>query len=125
VAQNARQEPDDYYAYTQYDPLGRVTEAGEIKNTTAMTEATAQDDDDLASWLNTVNIRDRIVTTYDFPCDSTSEAQFPGGKQEHLRGRVACVKYYDEDNTPAKTALSPSQACPRPTKAQIPMSMPP
>jgi hypothetical protein len=99
VAQNARQEPDDYYAYTQYDPLGRVTEAGEIKNTTAMTEATAQDDDDLASWLNTVNIRDRIVTTYDFPCDSTSEAQFPGGKQEHLRGRVACVKYYDEDNT--------------------------
>lgn len=99
VAQNARQATKDYYSYSKYDPLGRVVEAGEIKNTTAMTEATAQDDEDLESWLNTVNIWDRVVSVYDFPCDSTSQAQFPNGKQEHLRGRVACIKYYDESNT--------------------------
>ncbi|MBO9571389.1 MAG: hypothetical protein J7497_04165 [Chitinophagaceae bacterium] len=44
VSQNAKQELVNKYSYTLYDQLGRIVEVGQKPHTTAMSQATSQDE---------------------------------------------------------------------------------
>ncbi|HEU4553601.1 MAG TPA: RHS repeat-associated core domain-containing protein [Chitinophaga sp.] len=69
VSQNAKQLTDDAYSYTLYDPLGRITEVGEIISTEAMSDAVSRNDAQLSGWLNRAAANKTQVTrtVYDLP----------------------------------------------------------
>ncbi|OQP52818.1 hypothetical protein A4H97_24270 [Niastella yeongjuensis] len=106
VSRNARQkgasasEEGRLYSYTQYDTLGRITEVGQVSNTSgngAMTDAISRDPNLLSSWLLTLtNRRGQITNTvYDLPYP------FDGGdprqviEQKNLRNRVSYTTITD------------------------------
>src|SRR6185295_11132038 len=51
VSQNAKQKIDTNYSYTLYDTLGRITEVGQKKQTTQMTDAISRSQTSLNTWL--------------------------------------------------------------------------
>ena len=106
VSQNPKQAGVQYYSYTRYDDLGRMYEAGELKQTTAMTDLISRDattfnqaGNDLYDWIvNGTNKRDVTQTWYDASFGSIT---FTNGQGE-LRNRIASVTYeenYDGSNS--------------------------
>ncbi|SDH43115.1 RHS repeat-associated core domain-containing protein [Chitinophaga filiformis] len=93
VSQNAKQQPLAAYSYTQYDPLGRITEVGEISSSTAMDNALSRSPGSLAGWFtNSANSRTQItVTTYDIANSFIAGYLSP----VNLRNRVAWTALYD------------------------------
>jgi len=96
VSQNARQAGDDDYSYTIYDDYGRISEVGELYRTEAITKATAEDPDDLTTWINNGTKTEITKTFYDETLSAGIDAYFDNG-QENLRLRVATVAYYATD----------------------------
>ncbi|HVI47121.1 MAG TPA: RHS repeat-associated core domain-containing protein [Chitinophaga sp.] len=93
VSQNARQQPLNKYSYTLYDAIGRITEVGEIENTTVMTDVISRDDQSLSSWVfNSRSKKAQVtVTTYDQPYFALS----PVMSAVNLRNRVAWTALYN------------------------------
>ncbi len=91
ASQNAKQAVTQQYSYTKYDPLGRIMEVGQIKQTVTPPIGLNNTSANWTAWLNTNN-RDQITKTwYDRSALATVPQLFPNGKQENLRGRVASV----------------------------------
>lgn len=107
LSRNARQQAvsavaaDKLYSYTIYDPLGRITEVGQVRDNTGATvvgDALTRSDADFQSWLQSRNgYKGQITTTvYDAPY-----ALFPAVdnrlivQQRNLRNRVSYVKFAD------------------------------
>jgi len=71
VSQNAKQTTTNDYSYTLYDELGRIKEVGQLKTTTAITQAITQNGGNatvsgsLAWWLNNKPAEQITRTFYD------------------------------------------------------------
>ncbi|WP_188315972.1 RHS repeat domain-containing protein [Chitinophaga agrisoli] len=98
VSQNAKQEPMDAYSYTQYDPLGRVVEVGEITSSAGMSDDISRSDDVLSEWFTGAeNTKTQITrTAYDKPY-----TPLEGDEDGHIlaaanaRNRVSWSAVYD------------------------------
>lgn len=93
VSQNAKQILSNQYSYTQYDQLGRITQVGQLMQTTAITDVTSRNDVALQQWLATAaGSREQItVTLYDEPYVATSLAM----RAVNLRNRVSYSALYN------------------------------
>lgn len=85
------------YSYVLYDNLGRPYEAGELKNSTPLTDDIARGKDattPLATWMGvSVSDKKQVVQTFYDEAMSTSVPGF-GSSQENLRGRVSSVIHF-------------------------------
>jgi RHS repeat-associated protein len=94
ISQNSKQQPLAKYSYTQYDPLGRTVEVGEISSSAAMRNTLSRSADSLQGWFtNGYGSRTQITRTfYDVRNDFLSPAVlFP----KNLRNRVSWTALYD------------------------------
>lgn len=93
VSQNSKQQPLANYSYTQYDPLGRTVEVGEISSSSAMRNTLSRNGDSLQSWLtNSYDSRKQITRTfYDVRNELSVGVLFP----RNLRNRVSWTALYD------------------------------
>ncbi len=94
LSQNSRQKADNKYSYTTYDPLGRITEVGELQNSSAMSTAASKVPAQLNAWLsNAGSTRMQITHTY---YDASYVVPLaPYLTQRNLRGRVSWTALYD------------------------------
>src|SRR5690606_26281595 len=73
VSQNEKQYEGNFFSYTRYDYLGRISEVGEKKQTTAFSQTISRNNEDLSDWLaqtylsgsNTVLAQQVTRTVYD------------------------------------------------------------
>ncbi|HEY9259873.1 hypothetical protein, partial [Chitinophaga sp.] len=93
VSRNAKQKLTSSYSYTLYDYLGRITEVGEIKSATQMTNAICRSANTFQQWLTAAsNTRSQITkTVYDQP-NPTIDYLLAG---KNARNRVAWSAVYD------------------------------
>ena len=96
LSKNAKQSPVSKYSYTAYDPLGRITEVGELTNTAAMNSSVSKIPSQLQAWLGSATAsRTQITHTgYDiayFGIDSVTLIA------RNLRNRVSYVQYFKTD----------------------------
>jgi RHS repeat-associated protein len=102
VSQNAKQADSNAYSYTEYDPLGRITEVGQKPQHTVMTQTISQDTTSLAGWLaDLTNGSPKVQitrTVYDTPYVPMSGTSVPINGQ-NLRNRVAYTMVIDQDNS--------------------------
>jgi RHS repeat-associated protein len=112
VSQNAKQkaaggsnDQDRLYSYTRYDNLGRITEVGQVKNTSAngaMADAVSRSVSSLGNWLQTLNSRREQITQtiYDLPYNGFIGAPDPRTvvAQRNIRNRVSYVSYTEHNN---------------------------
>ena len=112
VSQNAQQRIDGNYSYTLYDQLGRITEVGQKKQTTEITQSITRDRASLESWLSytytlegiTVKSEQVTATVYDkrdevLPASASGlHTVITAGFQKPytLRNRVSYTRYYDK-----------------------------
>jgi RHS repeat-associated protein len=111
VSQNAKQAAEDRYSYTIYDALGRITEVGQKKQTTAVTDVITRNQTSLDTLLgytytfdgsNDVIAEQVTNTVYDVKDPLTGS--LPNGyllnyayqKAYTLRNRVSYTRYYDK-----------------------------
>ena len=101
VSQNDRQAAAAgyVYSYTVYDPLGRVTEAGEVMATSAMNDAIGKDAEDYYLWHTNKTKTEVIKTVYNAYQETTTEISTALGvstdeSELNLRGRIGSVVYY-------------------------------
>lgn len=101
VSQNAKQQPLAAYSYTQYDPLGRITEVGEISSSLSMNNGISRSAANLGSWFtNAYNSRTQITrTVYDIANNFLSTDVLTAA---NLRNRVSWTALYD--SSPEQTA---------------------
>ena len=95
VSQNSKQIGENKYSYTQYDPLGRPIEVGEISNTAAMNDLISRDTLKLTNWIaGAKSTRTQItVTNYDVAYSALpAEHLVP----ENLRNRVSWVAIFND-----------------------------
>jgi RHS repeat-associated protein len=99
VSQNAKQLASNTYSYTIYDILGRITEVGEVANTTPMTNAISRNESALDSWINSIaSAKTQITrTVYDLPAATLDE--FDVLKARNLRNRVAWSAMYENGDS--------------------------
>ncbi|OQP52512.1 hypothetical protein [Niastella populi] len=108
ISRNARKkgasatEEGRLYSYTKYDSLGRITEVGQVKNTSgngAMTDAISRNQPVLDSWMATLyNRRGQITNTvYDLPYPGFIGIGDPRLviEQKNLRNRVSYTTLTD------------------------------
>lgn len=96
LSSNAKQAADDKYSYTLYDPLGRITEVGEVTNATVMSNTTAKAPASLAAWLTGKLATDITRTGYDlsyFNGEGTLCDEYLC--QQYLRNRVSYTAVYE------------------------------
>ncbi|MFP5041655.1 RHS repeat-associated core domain-containing protein [Parasediminibacterium sp. JCM 36343] len=102
VSQNAKQQPNNQYSYTQYDALGRISEVGQLQQSTAMSQTTSQDSTALKTWVTAANsTREQITrTVYDDAYAGTDGIQMV---QDNLRTRVSYSQLWNNytDTYPA------------------------
>lgn len=112
ASQNAKQkaagssnDQDRQYSYTHYDNIGRITEVGQIKNTSAngaMTDAVSRNAASLGTWLSNLNSRREQITQtiYDLPYNGFIGAPDPRTviAQRNIRNRVSYVSYTEHNN---------------------------
>jgi YD repeat-containing protein len=107
VSQNAKQaDPTQSggarYSYTSYDILGRITQVGQLAQSTAMTETISRDQDysgHLSSWINS-GAKEQVTTTiYDVPYSVLNGLEL---NQQNLRNRVS---YTYVQNGPVGTVV--------------------
>jgi YD repeat-containing protein len=89
VSQNASQSGQGHvYSYTRYDSLGRITEVGQLTGGSAMSDATARNENNLQSWLGGgASTRNQITqTVYDTAYGPINGVTL---SQKNLRNRVS------------------------------------
>ncbi|NOG96174.1 MAG: hypothetical protein HND27_10410, partial [Bacteroidetes bacterium] len=98
ASQNAKQTATDNYSYTLYNESGRVYEMGQVEQSTALSQATAQNPAAFATWFAAGTCTQITRTFYDEPLyNSNIPLLFANEKQENLRYRVATIAYYEDD----------------------------
>jgi YD repeat-containing protein len=106
VSQNAKQQLVNDYSYTLYDHLGRITEVGQRKQTTAMSQTISQNilsANALSNWLNdnTAASKEQItLTVYDKPYQAfipTAGSPQTVLLQKNLRNRVSYSMFFDSE----------------------------
>jgi RHS repeat-associated protein len=107
MSRNARQkaasatENNRLYSYTLYDVLGRVTEAGEIKNATtkAMHDSISRNSVSLNNWLiaSAANKSQIVQTVYDLAYTGFSVTPAPV-TQKNIRNKVAYTTFTSGTN---------------------------
>lgn len=104
LSQNAKQLSNAEYSYTLYDSLGRITEVGELTNSTAITNSRV--DAVLSAWINGVaSTKEQITqTSYDLAYSPVA----PELSQQNLRNRVSYSAYYALESD--INNLTPTQA---------------
>jgi RHS repeat-associated protein len=91
ISQDARQRAEGHvYGYVIYDPLGRITEAGEILGPGTMSSTTARDEEELKNWRIGGTRTEYTLTQYDEPLSREVNGYFEDG-QQYLRKRVASL----------------------------------
>lgn len=104
VSQNLQQAQTNAYSYTLYDGLGRITEVGELRSSTPMTDAISRSAAGLSQWiLNAGSNRSQITrTVYDLPYAGDG----PILQATNLRNRVSWSAVYNSitDTLPAGQA---------------------
>ncbi|HYC28768.1 MAG TPA: hypothetical protein VEB42_08125, partial [Chitinophagaceae bacterium] len=104
ISSNAKQkangsgEDNRLYSYTKYDVLGRITEVGQVKNTTAngaMTDLIARDPASLESWNLTLANRRGQITSTSYDVAFTGFGSSAPIIQRNLRNRVSFTTYTD------------------------------
>lgn len=108
VSQNSKQQPLAAYSYTQYDPLGRITEVGEISSSLSMNNGISRSAANLQSWFtNAYSSRTQITrTVYDIANNFISGEVLTAA---NLRNRVSWTALYDsslEQDTGAYAAAT-------------------
>jgi RHS repeat-associated protein len=88
LSQNSKQRPSYEYSYTLYDNIGRITESGKLRNSSAFSRADAADPVRLAAFINGGTRTELTRTFYDNPLRADM-------KQTGLRNRIAAVTYSD------------------------------
>ncbi|MDP2174455.1 MAG: hypothetical protein Q8K70_00950, partial [Bacteroidota bacterium] len=109
VSQNAKQNTTTppSYSYTNFDPLGRITEVGEMESATTMTVALAFSPTNLANFINASAKKEVTRTFYDVPFGSfPSSTQFT---QRNMRGRVSSIQYFETLSSGANATGSYTQ----------------
>ncbi|NII28603.1 hypothetical protein HB364_26200 [Pseudoflavitalea sp. X16] len=115
VSQNAKQraagssnDQDRLYSYTQYDNLGRITEVGQVKNTSAngaMVDGVSRSASSLGTWLSNLDSRREQITQtiYDLPYSGFIGSYAPHTVivQRNMRNRVSYVTYTEHNNPAA------------------------
>ena len=102
VSQNDEQANDDDYSYTEYDALGRITEVGQVNNTSAMKVDTAFNLTALAIWLDN-GTKEQITKTFYDTVEFT--VTHNGFEQNNLRSRVSHMAFYDKEDSPYVSAV--------------------
>lgn len=95
ISQNAKQKAEgSKYSYTSYDVLGRITEVGQLTNTTAMTDAVSKTESSLTTWMsNAANSCNQVTrTVYDIAY--TTALELPAS-QFNLRNRVSYTQVWN------------------------------
>lgn len=101
LSQNAKQKANSKNSYTLYDPLGRISEVGEMNPTSLISQSSALMYGALATWLAlTVSTRAEITTTY-YDNPYTGSASIV---QANLRNRVSYTTYRDLQSSSVRTA---------------------
>jgi len=93
ISQNARQQPNNQYSYTQYDTINRIIQVGQISSSSAINDAISRSGLDFSNWMgNAMSSANQItVTTF----DSASFAIAPELNQRNVRNRVSRMVRYD------------------------------
>ncbi|HWB93838.1 MAG TPA: RHS repeat-associated core domain-containing protein [Puia sp.] len=93
VSQNARQNPNNQYSFTEYDTIGRITQVGQLVSSTAISNDISRSQSSLATWLtNSISSADQITaTTYDVANDLISDEL----AQRNTRNRVSYTNLYN------------------------------
>ncbi len=87
VNQNAQQYLDNKYSYTVYDALSRLTEVGQVPNTTPMEQSVSQSEANLIAWFSNAGTKEQIThTVYDIPYVVSLA---PYMHQQNLRNRIS------------------------------------
>lgn len=99
VSQNARQAALGYvYSYTNYDALGRATEAGEITGAGAMDDGIGKNSVEYKDWLSLGSKQEVMLTIYngyqETGTEVTDELEVAEIDKLSLRGRIGSVVYY-------------------------------
>jgi RHS repeat-associated protein len=100
VTQNAQQTLESKYSYTLYDILGRVTEAGQKHQASAMTQSVSSKPGLLHAWLNNGNGFEQVSrSVYDkialLPVVQGSTAASFRQKAHTMRNRVSHTLFYN------------------------------
>jgi RHS repeat-associated protein len=104
LVQNANQQLNSQYTFSMYDPLGRVTETGQITNSGTQLPLSATNyfgsyQAALTSFLN-VSRSQVVYTQYDEKFTSLNGVPANLGlAQDNLRGRVASVMYMESEGS--------------------------
>ena len=95
ASQNPEQVTKQQYSYSLYDDLGRVSEAGAIRNT-GLTDMIAKNTTQFDAWIN-AGIKTEITrSTYDAPLPNVA-SNFFNGNTNNYRNRIASVQYFETD----------------------------
>jgi len=93
ISQNARQNPNTQYSFTQYDTIGRIIDVGQLKSSAGITNDISRNQNSLSTWLtNAMPTANQItVTTYDTVNGLISNEL----AQQNTRDRVSYTSLYD------------------------------
>lgn len=105
ISQNAQQQLNNKYSYTLYDSLGRTKETGQLTQAVAMAQTIAQNQKQLADWLNNKPAEQITRTFYDKNYFDGMDLLCPGLLcQKNLRNRVSFTAVYATGNPGIATA---------------------
>jgi hypothetical protein len=120
VSQNEQQRvaTNIHYSYTLYDDIGRITEVGQKKQTTVMTQVISRNQTSLLAWINaqylststqvaeqvTYTKYDEVIPTSYVPAAATTTSATAAQNSKTLRNRVSHTLYYDVLNNTTTTS---------------------
>ncbi|TWF45401.1 RHS repeat-associated protein [Chitinophaga polysaccharea] len=93
VSQNAQQRINNLYSYTLYDYLGRITEVGQLKSLTPITNLVSRNNTSLQQWLAAAASTKTEVTVTVY--DAAYSPVAPLLVASNLRNRVAWSAVYN------------------------------
>ncbi|HVU99126.1 MAG TPA: RHS repeat-associated core domain-containing protein [Puia sp.] len=93
VSQNARQNPNNQYSYTEYDTIGRIVQVGQLSSSTAISDAITRSQSSLASWLTGAASSANQITTTTYDVANALISNELG--QRNTRNRVSWTSLYN------------------------------
>ena len=108
VSQNAKQQSNAQYSYTEYDSIGRITQVGELMTSNAMTPALSRNASSLATWLSGASstMEQITQTVYDYEYQPLEPVLYA----QNLRNRVAYTQLFNTASDFNATVPSPASA---------------
>lgn len=93
ISQNANQQANSKYSYTEYDSIGRITQMGELMSSNPMVAATSRNASYLATWLSVASstMEQITQTVYDYEYSPIEPVLFA----QNLRNRIAYTQLFN------------------------------